>query len=316
MAQQNSTVVLLAKLTESRDVLDVSIAATLERNLSNSTLLPLTVNGYAYLLAYDPGVADCEVYLFAPGDDWMKPTSVRMAVGTGKDIINTFSLGNRPYLCTYTAQDGVFTTYAISNDLSLSKPYVFYRSHELAISKGFSTVKFFTQLGQVVFLGYNKTTGYVAMYVAFITPTSPGPEDLPLLMQPIWSHPWAPAWVRFAFFQFGGENFFLKTNIGNPRNINVNIDHVLDTLTAGTAEVGTNLNLEKAVALTNVEPFTLGSGDPYFATYVSGTGELALYRFHGDCQGWNAVAHFSGPVGSTVMTPVRTSDSEVFLVFA
>jgi len=312
MSQLNPKVMLSVELTNVRDVLKVTSVAPVELAKSYSTLVPFSINSNTYLLAYSPEQTACDVYLFNEGNGSLKPTTAQLAVGGGKNIINVFTLGNRPYLCAYTAQDGVFTTYAILDDLSLSKPYVFYRNHELAISKGFSTVKFFSQLGQVVFLGYNKTTGYVAMYTASITPISPNPGDLPLLMLPIWSHPWAPGWVRFAFFQFGGENFFLKTNISNPQNVNVNIDHVFDMPTAGTAEVGTRLNLVKALDLTSVEPFSLGA-DPYFSTYISGTGELTLYRFHSDCQGWTSVARFDGPPGATVMTPVRASDSRVFL---
>ncbi len=135
-------------------------------------------------------------------------------------------------------------------------------------------------------------------------------------MLPIWAHPWAPGWTRFAFFQFGGENFFLKTNVGNSKKLNVNIDHVLDTLSAGTAEVGTQLTLADALELNNVEPFTLGAGDPYFATYISKSGTLTLNRFHSDCLGWTTVAKFDGEPGTRVMAPVRTSDRNVFLVLA
>lgn len=313
--QPNSTEILSIRSTSAKNTLTVSAAASVTLSQSYSTLLPVRVGARVYVIAYSKSVAACDVYLFAPGAEWLKPSGIQMIVGVGKDILNAFTLGNAPYLCTYTAQDGVFTTYGVRDDLSLSKPYVFYRSHELAISKGFSTIKFFTQLGQVVFLGYNQTNGYVATYTASVTPVSPIPGELPLVMLPIWSHPWAPGWVRFAFFQFGGENFFLKTNIGNPKNINVNIDHVMDVLTAGTAEVGTQLNLVKAADLTHIEPLTL-DGDPYFAAYLSGTGELTLYRFHSDCRGWTAVASYNAPAGASVMTPIAVSDSEAVLVFS
>jgi len=314
-AQPNSTAILSIKSSSAKNSLTVSPAASITLSQSYSTMLPVRVGERVYVIAYSKEIAAGDVYLFTPGDDWLRPSGTQMTVGTGKDILNTFTLGNNPYLCTYTAQDGVFTTYGVRDDLSLSMPYAFYRSHELAISKGFSTVKFFTQLGQVVFLGYNKSNGYVATYTASITPVSSSSGALPLVMLPIWSHPWAPGWVRFAFFQFGGENFFLKTNIGNPKNINVNIDHLMDVITAGTAEVGTQLNLAKAADLTHVEPFML-DGDPYFAAYLSGTGELTLYRFHSDCQGWTSVASYNAPAGASIMTPVSVSDSEAVLVFS
>jgi hypothetical protein len=281
---------------------------------SYASLTPAELNGHLYLLGYGPAQDHLDVYEFTPGAPWIAPTAAKPLIGKAKDIINGFTLGNQPYLSVYTAQNGVFETYSLQSELSLSKPYEFYRNHELAISKGFTTVRFFTQFGQVVFLGYNITTGYVAMYTASITPSS-APGVLPLLMLPIWAHPWAPGWTRFAFFQFGGENFFLKTNVANPKKLNVNIDHVLDTLGAGTAEVGTLLTLADALHLTNVEPFTLGNGEPYFVTYISDTGAATLNRFHGDCLGWSTVAKFAAPAGATVVVPLA-ADGKMFLLFA
>jgi len=45
----------------------------------------------------------------------------------------------------------------------------------------------------------------------------------PLQTMNVWSWVWAHGWTHFAFFQFGGENFFFKINVAFP---NVNIDHL------------------------------------------------------------------------------------------
>jgi hypothetical protein len=121
----------------------------------------------------------------------------------------------------------------------------------------------------------------VAMYTLSVTATSP--KDMPpLFALAVWSHQWAKGWTRFAFFQFGGENFFLKTNTVKP---NVNIDHVVDGLAGGTVEVATNMNLPDAQQVDIVRSMTVGHGDPYFVAYKK-NGTAALYRFYSDCQGW------------------------------
>lgn len=271
----------------------------------------LTVNKNTYLIGYDPSSASADMYQVTASAPYLSLSKTQLAIGKAKDKLNVFTLGNLPYLSVYTAKNGVFQVYAVGDDLSLSQPYQFYRNHELALSQNFSTLKFFLQFGQVVALGY-RDDGYVGMYTASIVSTSPAGVP-PLLMTPIWAHMWAPGWTRFAFFQLGGEPFFLKTN---TKKLNVNIDHVLDTLASGTAEVGTLLQdqLPDAMKITNVEPLLLGNEDPWFVTYISSTGAATLNRIHSDCLGWTQGASFKGPTGSTNVTPVVAGD-QTLLVF-
>jgi hypothetical protein len=280
-----------------------------------SSLTPISIGGQVNLLGYDPSQDHFDIYAFTPAAPWLKEASAKPVIGKAKDIISGFTLGNLPYVCVYTAKNGVFETYSVGTDLSFSsQPYKFYRNHELAVSHGFTTLKPFTQFGEVALLGYRADTGYVAMYSVSVSVSSSAPGVPPLIMLPIWAHPWAPGWMRFAFFYLGGEPFFLKTNV---KVLNVNIDHVLDTLSAGTSEVGTLLQnqLPDALKIANVEPFTLGNGEPYFVTYISGTGAATLNRIHADCLGWTQVASFKAPPKSTTVTPV-TSGGQVFLIFA
>ena len=276
-----------------------------------SVIEHLTVNNNTYLIAYDPSSANADVYQVTATAPYLSLSKTRLAIGQAKDKLNVFTLGNLPYLSVYTAKNGVFQVYAVGSDLSLSKPYEFYRNHELALSQNFSTLKFFLQFGQVVALGY-RDDGYVGMYTASIVSTSPAGLP-PLLMIPVWAHMWAPGWTRFAFFQLGGEPFFLKTN---TKKLNVNIDHVLDTLASGTAEVGTLLQdqLPDALKITNVEPLLLGNADPWFVTYISSTGAATLNRIHADCLGWTQGASFKSAAGSTTVTPVLAGE-QTLLVF-
>jgi hypothetical protein len=278
------------------------------------SLFPVLVKGQTFLFGYDPSQNYLDVYEFTSSPTWLKPVDAKPAIGKAKDIVNAFTLGNLSYVFVYTAKKGIFELYSIADDLSLSQPYRFYRNHELAVSKGFTTLKVFNQFGQVVFLGYRADTGYVATYTVGVTVSSPVTGVPPLQMLPVWSHPWAAGWTRFAFFYLGGEPFFLKTN---TKVLNVNIDHVLDTLASGTAEVGTMLQnqLPDALNITNVEAFAMVRGEPYFVTYISSSGEATLNRFHADCLGWTQVAKFSAAPGSTVVAPLKLGE-KIFLLFA
>jgi hypothetical protein len=279
-----------------------------------ASLTPLALGAATYLLGYHPDAATFDVYTFAPKSRELKLVKAKPHVGKAQDIVNVFILGNRPYVCMYAAAKGIFETYSVADELTFSKkPYQFYRNHELAISHGFTTLKPFTQYGQVSFLGYREDTGYVAIYSVSVAVSSPH-DTPPLLMLPVWAHPWAPGWTRFAFFSLGGVPYFLKTNI---KALNVNIDHVFDTPANGTAEIGTKLQdqLPDPLTLTNVEAFTLAHGEPYFVTYISGTGAATLNRIHADCLGWTKTADFKAPAGAKVVTPVQDGD-QAYLIFA
>jgi hypothetical protein len=299
------------------DALAAKEVAIVDLEAKYTTLLVVPVHGKEYLFGYNPAQDHFDIYEFTASSPWLKPVAAKPAIGKSNDIVNTFTLGNMAYIAAYTAKNGVFEVYSVASDLSFSKPYEFYRNHELAVSKGFSTLKPFVQFGQVAFLGYRTDTGYVAMYTVSTQVSSPAPGVPPIVMLPVWAHPWAPGWTRFAFFLFGGEPFFLKTNVANPKKLNVNIDHVLDALPSGTSEVGTLLQnqLPDALELTNVEPCYLGNGDPYFATYIATSGAATLNRIHGDCLGWTQAVAFKAPAGASVLTPVSINN-HLYLVFA
>ena len=288
-----------------------------------ASLSTARANGRTYLLGFKVASDELDVYEFLVADPWVKlsPAKLNLKVKAAgkKDIVNSFLLGNRSYVAAYTAVNGITEFYEFEDDLSLSAvPFEYFRNHEPSITKNFTTVKFFTTIRQVTMLGYDMKTGYVAAYTVGMNATSLDVEP-PLFVAPQWAHTWAPGWTRFAFFQFGGANFFLKTNITVGKE-NVNIDHLNDVLSAGTVEVG--MHLEKKLpdkgkeflSLDQVEPFVLGSGDPYFVTYEEDSGQVTLNRFNNDCLGWNTVVKVDSQTGAQLLRPISMPDGKVFLL--
>jgi hypothetical protein len=125
----------------------------------------------------------------------------------------------------------------------------------------------------------------------------------------VWSHYWAKGWTRFAFFQYGGENFFLKTNAVKP---NVIIDHILDDL-SGTVSVGTHLDLRAAQRLDFVRSLDPPDLGPHFVTYEK-TGETTVNRIRSDCLGWATVASFSSKENAGHVVPLVAGDRAMIVI--
>ncbi len=305
---RGSSQVYLIQSGDKPNTLAVKQVASTDDLNKYASLSSLTVKGQAYLFGYNPSSDRLDIYQFSNVSPWVRKVPAQPKVGSGLDIIEPFVIGNRPHLMCYTAKNGTFDLFALDDEFSVSKPSRFYRSHEPGLTQGFTTIKPFACFGQVVFLGYNGENGHVAMYTLAVIPTSPD-DTPPLRMSAVWSHQWAKGWTRFAFFQFGGENFFLKTNTWKP---NVNIDHVLDNL-SGTVQVGTNLDLKNAQQLEIVQPVNPENRDPYFVTYEK-SGEVTLNRFNGNCLGWITVASFKSKENATQVIPIEVNGSMYFLV--
>lgn len=288
---------------------DMSQAAgPLPIRVSYDNLVATSIDDQPYLLGYNRTDKQLDAYEFQGSSPWLNKVPAKLMAGTNFDAIVPFQLGNAAYLACYKAKAGIFTVFGINSDLSLSSPFQYYRNHEPAVTKGFTALKSFLSAGNVTFLGYNTTSGYVAMYALGMMATSPK-TTIPIQMTPQWSHIWAPGWTRFAFFTFGGGNYFLKTNIIKP---NVNIDHVLDTLSDGTVEVGTYLNLSNAQQLAIVEPFTLGFNDPFFVAYKP-DGSTTVYKVRSDCVGWIEAGSATFPPKMSHIVPIAL-DGKQFLV--
>lgn len=213
------------------------------------------------------------------------------------DAVFSFVAGEQTYLATYRRANGMFEFRRIADDFTLSKPVPYRRTHAPAVTAGFTMVAPFEQGNSVAIMGYDHEGGNVAVYTVEVTVRGEGGAP-PLALHTAWSHLWATGWTRFAFFNLGGEVFFLKTN-----DIwkNVNIDHINASYALGTNEVDTHMALDDAYELTHVAPLILDDGEPYFVAYRP-DGHTIIYRIHADCRGWTAVARFAAMPGARGLT--------------
>ena len=259
------------------------------------------------ILNYGPG-GQGQIFELSRTDPFLKPVR-EIALAPGYDIVEAVTLGNRPHLIAYKKQSGLMNVYPVDDDLTVQAPFPFFRGHEPAPTSGFTTLKGFTQEGAVVLLGYAEDNGRVAMYTLEVTATSNAGLP-PLNILPAWSHVWAKGWTRFAFFQFGGENFFLKTNTWRP---NVNIDHVRYRREDGTNEVATHMDLADAQTLALVAPFAIGEGHPHFAAYRP-DGLITFYRVHPDGLGWTAIGDHQTHPAARQLLATRLGDQALVFI--
>jgi len=250
------------------------------------------------LIVYDSSVDTAQGYTLDAGSTELTPAA-SFKIGTGWDIIEPYLDSGVPSLMCYRSSDGTFAFFRLV--LPLAAPVTFSSAPTPGTTRGYTTVKPFVTAKGIAFLAYNQVNGSVAIY-------SSGPAKSPPTRA--WSHQWARGWTRFALFQFGGETFFLKINVVK---LNVNIDHVCDALSSGTIEVGTNLQLESALDLTLVEPFTLPNGDPHFITYKP-DGTTTVNRFNGNCLGWTQLAAWNSRAGAAHIVPFRLGADMFVLV--
>lgn len=292
-------------------VKEVATTGAIDAGYTN--LQPVAIAGKTYIIGY--GKDSLDLWELTTAAPWLKKIPQKLKVGKGYTIVDAFTIGDAPAVMCYEPKAGIMKFFPIKADISISGSYEFYRNHAPGVTKNFTTLKSFVSLGGVAFLGYDGTNGYVALYAFSVTatPVTNIPKaTAPYLMTPTWDHRWAPGWTRFAFFELGGETFFLKTNTAKP---NVNIDHVLDGLASGTTEVGTELDDPHNVFLkyTDVQAFTLAHGDPYFVTYEKGA--LTFNHIWPDCQGWDAVAKAKSKPGATQMIPISAGGTAYLLVY-
>ncbi len=270
-------------------------------------MFPLALQGRSYVAGYSRRTGTVDFYRVGMRAPFVEETGHKVGVGEGFDVVEPFVIGNQLHLLCYTSSTGVFEISAFSDRFTTIGLYKHSHTRGPAASTGFTTVKAFATSSQVGVMGYSSEDGRVVIYTVSVVPTSP-PGTSPLIMSHVWANQWAKGWTRFAFFRFGREVFFLKTNTVFP---NVNIDHVLDGF-AGTAEVGSHLHLDRASQLQDVQPFQL-DGDPWFATYRK-TGITTLNRIHGDCRGWTTACSFKSQRGGDHLVPVPLGSGTALLV--
>ncbi|MBX2875462.1 MAG: hypothetical protein KTR30_25320 [Saprospiraceae bacterium] len=289
--------------TAERDKLDVNELASTQLQAEYTSMTILKVNGTAYLLGYIKEIGTTDMYKISEGAPYFDFTKSQLDLGKEWDIVEPFYMANKPHLMCYQSKNGHMYFFPISNKLSSEHPLHFYHTR-YPYTTDLYEVKPLVSQGQVFVIGYNQTNGYVNIWTVSATSNSSG-DSPPLQVEVIWAHQWAKGWTRFAFFTWGNENFFLKTNTWKP---NVNIDHVWDDLSKGTNEVGSHLKLKDDQILNIVRPFEVGPGDPYFLTYLEKTGESNFNKVHGDCLGWTTCATENSVKGAKHIVPYRIGE--------
>ncbi len=276
-------------------------------------IVPVRIGASTYLLALPQRGGAAEAFTVQGSAPFLAPTPSTLEPGGPWDSVEPLCIGGDTYLLAYAAAAGQMAFIPIDEQLRSYAPYQFSRLREPGITKGFDVVQPVVVNGSVNVLCYGSSTGEVNIYSLNATarPAAGSPPGTPaLLAAAAWVHQWARHWTRFAFFELGGEAFFLKTNTGK---LNVNIDHILDDPSQGTVEVGTYLELDNALELDIVRPFYMAGGDPYFLAYMN-SGSTTLYRFHSDCRGWTEQASLQAVAGATTIVPLLAG-GETYLLF-
>lgn len=266
-----------------------------------TSILPFTISKKPYMLMYDKTTHEVDIYL-TKNTTWMDRVASH-DLDSDFDILNPLLLANQPHILAYNAKSGKFEFFRIEQDLTLSLLYTYSKTYGDDATTGYTTVQPFSYRGPVYYLCYNFDTGRVAVYELSV------PETKPLKTTNVYLHQWAQGWTRFAFFEFGGENFFLKTN---TKYLDVNIDHIVDDPSQGSHPVGTHLNLPQD--LDAVAAFSMDGGDPYFVTYKK-SGETTFNRIHGDCLGWTQEAALSTVKDADLVVPFEIDSSNYVLIY-
>jgi hypothetical protein len=289
------------KIAHTLTVEQVWSAATGTLPEGYTSIFPFTINSNPYMLMYDKTTHKADIYL-TKDTTWMN----RMAshdLDSDFDIMRPFLLANQPHILAYNSKSGTFEFFLIEQDLTFSSLYTYSKLYGDDATVGYTTVQPFSYRGSVYYLCYNFDTGAVAVYQLSVQSTEP------LKTTGIYLHEWAQGWTRFAFFEFGGENFFLKTN---TKYVNVNIDHIVDDPSQGSHPVGTHLNLPQD--LDTVAAFSMDGGDPYFVTYKR-SGETTFNRIHGDCLGWTQEAALSTEGDAGLVVPFEIGSVNYVLIY-
>jgi len=282
--------------------------ASLGRTYTSCTVQ--MVGSQLVLFAYDKTSQRMDTYALCEKSPWLEPIENRLSLGGPWDAIEAFQIGNCPHLMCYQSKSGEFDFVPVS-DMLESAPALKYSHPRAPLTSGFTTVAMLSALGQVCFFGYNGENGDVNLYTLSVTATSSAKQP-PLVGHNVWSWQWAKGWTRFAFFTFGGENFFLKTNTWKP---NVNIDHIPSAaFSTGTNEVGSYLELKDAQKLDIVRPFYAAGALPHFLTYIASSGVTTLNRIHGDCMGWTTVAESRTQTAAQQIVPYAIGNTTYLIM--
>ncbi len=247
--------------------LNPSQLAELPKTIDVSTTF--TQAGASYWAIYSSASQTLSVYSVSISDNTAFTLVTSTKLEHPVSNLQAFKVGGEPFLLTYDAKDEYLHALQLKNS-SLNPVYNGY------VGNGYTTVAPMAYRNSNYVVLYNSETGAVAKYQWLV------PSDKPLYAEKVWSDTWAKQWVRFAFFQMGGENFFIKTNMEHKK---VNIDHFMDDPAEGSHPV-LNENASSAM-LTNNAVVTLSDtrGTPYFVTYHD-SGEVTVNEIFASALGW------------------------------
>lgn len=278
-----------------------------------TSLVPVQIGGKLVLFAFNKATQQLDAYILSASDPWIQQTAYKANLSDGPwDTLNSFVLGNVQYLLTYRADTGGFGFFAVADDLTVSRPYIFSASHTTP-SNGFTTVAPYTSLNGQYVMGYDFITGRVENFSVAVVPSSTGGKPA-LLALNVWYHLWAPGWTHFAFFQLGSSNFFFKINTAK---LNVNIDHMQDNPAMGSIEIGSQLQaqLPDALSIDAAAIIPWRYGEPYFLTYIASSGMTAVYKIRSDCLGWTPQTSSTTVSGASLAIPYRIGDTSYVLLY-
>jgi len=231
------------------------------------------------LLGYNATSGAVDFYTVKPGA--LGKLAVKAAgsatLGPGWDIVQPFTINNGPALVAYQAKTGNFGFFAVNAVGKVSglvtKP--------LPAQPGLTLVQPYLYRGTPYLLGYNTNVSKANNVFTYQL----GPASTkPIASQALGAWTWANGWTRFAFFQFGGEWFFIKTNTAYKT---VFLDHAWDDPSTYPShpvaeKLPLNQNLQAVVA-TTLEHF------PYFITYLP-NGAATVNQVWGDGTGWTTTS--------------------------
>lgn len=216
------------------------------------------------------------------------------------DILNVFYLGGMPYLVTYASDGSYVNFYRYNSDHTVDAV------HNLYVGSGLTMVKALAYRDISFIVAYNGTTGDCTKYQITMPPYDG------LSVQETWSDSWAKTWGHFNFFQFGGENFFLKANQDHKK---VNIDHFMDDPDEGSHPV---LSEDATSAMLNAKAITMfqgGEGQAYFLVYQN-DGSLALNNIYPNGLGWWALADTSVAGNGNTLQTLQINNQTYLLIFS
>jgi len=266
-----------------------------------TSLCTISVTAQTYLCGYNPQRSVVDFYM-AKGGGGPVLTATAQLPTIRYTVIRPMYVGGVCHLICYEQTSGVLDFFRVSGKYTLESVYHYRQTYGI-VSVGFTTLEPYYYRDAILLLGYNSENGTAVIYAITV------PGKSPLTLSPVWTKGWSPGWCRFAFFQLGAENFFLKSN---PVHHKVNIDHMVDDPDEGAHPVGTGLPLPLDLAA--VAPLDIAH-DPCFITYHATTGQTVCNRVWGDCRGWNKTASITTITGGEHLITFQIKETGAVMIY-